>query len=209
MTLLQTAKAKSARAGHTTRAGIEARKRTIRAKAAKAGEAYEQDSISAIIAQWKRQRPNFDPQPMALFGALARAYLLTTPVIENLMARHGLARGMFDVLASLRRAGHPFRLAPSKLSKSLMLSGAGMTNRLDRLEHLGLIARLPEPTDRRSLQIELTPKGRKLVEKIAPELVRIMSEILSGFGKTNVEELTRLLMTLNLSLSERRLPRTR
>src|ERR1700690_2301563 len=82
-----------------------------------------QASVSTIIAQWQREKPTFDTGPMALFGALARAFLLTSPVIEKFMAKNGVARGMFDVLAALRRAGSPYRLPPSTLSKSLMLRG--------------------------------------------------------------------------------------
>lgn len=123
------------------------------AKKQKSNRVDEQASVPAIIAQWQREKPKFDTGPMALFGALARAVLLTSPVIEKFMLKHGVARGMFDVLAALRRTGSPYRLPPSKLSKSLMLSGAGMTNRLDRLETLRLIVRQPEPNDRRSVRI--------------------------------------------------------
>jgi hypothetical protein len=68
----------------------------------------EQESVLSIVAQWQREKPKFDTGPMALFGALARAYLLTSPVIESFILKHGIARGMFDVLTALRRAGPPF-----------------------------------------------------------------------------------------------------
>ena len=43
----------------------------------------------------------------------------------------GLSQGEFDVLAALRRAGAPFTLTPTGLARTLMLSPAPMTNRLD------------------------------------------------------------------------------
>ena len=161
-------------------------------------------SVSSIIAQWQREKPEFDTGPMALFGALARAFLLTSPAIEKLMAKYGVARGMFDVLAALRRAGSPYRLPPSKLSKSLMLSGAGMTNRLDRLETLRLIVRRPEPNDRRSVRIQLTAKGLQLVEKLIPQLVEVEQQIVADFGDANIKKLTQLLVALNQKLADRR-----
>ena len=164
-------------------------------------EADVQESVSAIIAQWQREKPKFDIGPMALFGALARAHLLTSPVIEKFMARHGIARGTFDVLAALRRAGSPYCLPPSQLSKSLMLSGAGMTNRLDRLETLRLIVRQPEPNDRRSVRIQLTAKGLQLVERLIPQLVEIEKQIIAGFGDANIKKLTQLLVALNQKLA--------
>ncbi len=163
-----------------------------------------QDSVTSIIAQWQREKPKFDTGPMALFGALARAHLLTSPVIEVFMAKHGIARGMFDVLAALRRAGSPYRLPPSQLSKSLMLSGAGMTNRLDRLESLRLIVRQPEPNDRRSVGIQLTSKGLQLVEKLIPQLVEIEKQIIADFGDANIKKLTQLLLALNQKLADKR-----
>jgi DNA-binding MarR family transcriptional regulator len=163
-----------------------------------------QESVSSIIAQWQREKPKFNTGPMALFGALARAYLLTSPVIEKFMLKQGVARGMFDVLATLRRASSPYRLPPSQLSKSLMLSGAGMTNRLDRLETLRLIVRQPEPNDRRSVRIQLTAKGLQLVEKIIPQLVAIEKQIIADFGDANIRKLTQLLVALNQKLVEKR-----
>src|ERR1039457_6091619 len=47
----------------------------------------EQEPVLAIIAQWQREKPEFDTGPMALFGALARAFLLTSPVIEKFIDR--------------------------------------------------------------------------------------------------------------------------
>jgi DNA-binding MarR family transcriptional regulator len=163
-----------------------------------------QASVSTIIAQWQREKPTLDTGPMALFGALARAFLLTSPVIEKFMAKNGVARGMFDVLAALRRTGSPYRLPPSTLSKSLMLSGAGMTNRLDRLEVMRLIVRQPDPNDRRSVRIQLTPKGLQLVERLIPQLVEIEKQIVADFGDANIKRLTQLLVTLNQTLTDKR-----
>jgi DNA-binding MarR family transcriptional regulator len=152
-----------------------------------------QESVSGIIAQWQRERPDLDPTPMGMFGALARVYFLTTPHIDRLLAAYGLGRGMFDVLATLRRAGPPYRLAPTQLSRYLMLSGAGMTNRLDRLEDLRLIIRAPDSNDRRSLHVELTTAGLRLIDKILPDFLETQRRILAGLPAKTVTTLTALL----------------
>lgn len=46
-----------------------------------------------------------------------------------------------------------------------MLSSAGVTSRLDRLERRGLVARLPDPDDRRGVIVELTDQGLQLVDE--------------------------------------------
>ena len=84
-----------------------------------------------------------------------------------------------------------------------MLSGAGMTNRLDRLETLKLIVRQPEPNDRRSVRIQLTAKGLQLVEKLIPQLVEIEKQIVSDFGDANIRKLTQLLVALNEKLADK------
>ena len=184
---------------------VQSVKRTLPRKAASeaAGAnppAAEQEPVQTIIAQWRRERPDLDFEPMTLFAALARAYLLTTTHIDRLVAAHGLARGMFDVLATLRRAGAPYRLTPKELSASLLLSGAGMTSRLDRLEVLELVARLPEPSDRRSLQIQLTTKGRDLVDDILPDLIKTQ-RLAFGIGIEQSRKLTKLLVSMNDQLA--------
>ena len=68
------------------------------------------------------------------------------------------------MLAALRRSGEPYRLTPTKLAEEALISTAGMTNRLDRLEQAGLVERLPDPDDRRGVLVELTGEGRELVD---------------------------------------------
>jgi DNA-binding MarR family transcriptional regulator len=155
-----------------------------------------QEPVAAIIAHWKRERPDLDFEPMLLFASLARAYFGITTHIDQLVADHGLTRGMFDVLATLRRAGPPYSLTPKQLSASLLLSGAGMTNRLDRLEALKLTVRRPEPSDRRSLQIKLTDKGLKLVDRMLPGVLE-RQRLAFRFGAQNGRQLTKLLTLMN------------
>ncbi len=156
--------------------------------------------VNQIVEQWQRERPDLDPAPMRLFGALAQAHLLTTPYINRVIARHGLVRGTFDVLSALRRAGPPFALTPKKLAESLMLSGAGMTSRLDRLEQLHLVARLPAPNDRRSITIQLTQKGVKLIDEVIPQIVAAQWQLVASLGDSETASLINLLRRLTETL---------
>jgi DNA-binding MarR family transcriptional regulator len=45
-----------------------------------------------------------------------------------------------------------------------MLSSAGVTSRIDRLERRGLVRRLPDPNDRRGVIVELTDEGLAVVD---------------------------------------------
>ena len=157
--------------------------------------------IERIVEQWRRERPDLDSAPMRLLGGLAQAAALATPYIERVLVGHGLTRGTFDVLSALRRAGRPFSLAPKQLSEFLLLSGAGMTNRLDRLEAAHLIARLPDPDDRRSLQIHLTQKGLKLTDEIVPHFIDRHAGLVRMLGAEKTERLVALLGELTEALA--------
>lgn len=118
------------------------------------------DDVDRIVAQWAQERPELQTEAMAVFGRIYRLARVVGDRQEKVYAEHGITRGEFDVLATLRRAGEPFQLSPKALSASLMLTTGGMTGRLDRLERAGLVARSPDPADRRGLVITLTRAGR-------------------------------------------------
>lgn len=77
-----------------------------------------------------------------------------------------------------------------------MLSSGAMTNRLDRLKDAGLIRRVPDPDDRRGVQVELAAKGRKLIDAALPGHIETETEVLSGLTKSERRELDALLRKL-------------
>ena len=125
-----------------------------------------EDPVARLVGQWARERPDLrdDLGAMATFGRMGRFNAFAGRAIEAVFEAHGLNTGEFDVLAALRREGEPFALTPSALARTLMLSPAGMTNRIDRLVASGLVERQPDEDDRRSLRVALTPAGRELVD---------------------------------------------
>jgi len=122
------------------------------------------DRLDEIAAQWARERPDLDVSALALLGRLFRVADLADDALGGPAAAHGLRPGWFDLLAALRRAGEPFELNPTELMRATMLSSGGMTKRLDRLAEAGLVARRPDPGDRRGTLVRLTPRGRDAID---------------------------------------------
>ncbi|WP_348627131.1 MarR family transcriptional regulator [Mesorhizobium sp. M4B.F.Ca.ET.049.02.1.2] len=91
--------------------------------------------------------------------------------LNPLLSESGLNVGEFDVLTPLRRSGEPYRLSPTQLYESAMISSGGMTNRLDRLECAGLVERRPDPKDRRGKQIALTTGGKRAIDDLIGPMV--------------------------------------
>ena len=139
----------------------------------------ERDAVDDMLEAWSAVRPDLDLAPMGTFGRLGRAFLHGSRAIEAVFEEHGLSTGEFDVLAALRRAGGDHTLSPGELSRTLMLSPGGMTNRLDRLEGAGLVERLADPNDRRSLQVALTAEGRRRVDEAVTDHVANEARLLS------------------------------
>ncbi len=106
------------------------------------------------------------------------------------------------VLGALRTAGPPHRLSPTQLLKGLMLSSAGMTGRLDRLEERGLVERHRDPGDRRAVLVELTEKGRELVDAAVAANTRAERGLLDGLGEREAKSLARLLQRLLARLED-------
>lgn len=124
----------------------------------KSDEAIE-DHVDRLRRQWERELPDLDTEPMAILGRAFRLGNLVRPTIEATFAEFGLDRGEFDVIATLRRSGPPFRLTPTDMYAALMISSGGLTHRLDRLEKAGLVRREKSRSDGRSVEVVLTEAG--------------------------------------------------
>jgi DNA-binding MarR family transcriptional regulator len=123
-----------------------------------------EDRIDEILAQWAREVPRADLRDMEVIGRIQRAAQILRTRLDEVHARSGLSGGLFDVLATLRRSGKPYRLSPTELYKWLMLTSGAMTNRLDRLESEGLVRRVADTGDRRGMLVELTAKGKTTID---------------------------------------------
>nr|MBA2476262.1 MarR family transcriptional regulator [Actinomycetota bacterium] len=143
-----------------------------------------------------------DRSPMGVVGRISRLAQLLQVELEPIFATHGVNGGEFDVLASLRRAGRPYRLIPTELSKALMVTSGGMTKRLAALEGRGLIRREPDPNDGRSTAVTLTREGQRLVEAILPQHVANEQRLLGELSNEERAQLAGLLEALAVSLGD-------
>jgi DNA-binding MarR family transcriptional regulator len=123
------------------------------------------DHVDRLRGQWARELPDIDTEPMGILGRASRLTNLFRPSLEATFANFGLDRGEFDVIATLRRSGPPYRLTPTQIYTSLMISSGGLTHRLDRLEKAGLIQREKSQEDGRSMLVALTEAGIARVEQ--------------------------------------------
>ncbi|WP_059012089.1 MarR family winged helix-turn-helix transcriptional regulator [Streptomyces specialis] len=156
----------------------------------------EDDEVDAVIAQWRHERPDLDLWPVEVLGRVTRFAALMHRSFDEVFARHGLRNGEFDVLASIRRSGPPYTVTPSVLSQQLMLSRAGMTSRLDRLEAAGLVRRRLDPADRRSFLVSLTEPGMATIDAAMSDHAANEARLLSGLSEQRQRQLNDAMYTL-------------
>lgn len=152
------------------------------------------DAVDAIVDQWREQRPDLpDLLPMALLGRMTRCSLLIQKQMAECFRRHDLQLGEFDVLASLRRAGEPYTLAPTALFSMLMVSSGTMTHRLQGLEKRGLVERIPDPEDARSMLVRLSAAGLERVDLVVADHLANEGSLLTGLDAAQRQSLNDLL----------------
>lgn len=161
------------------------------------------DHVHHVIEQWRREVPKLERSPFGVVGRISRLAQLLQAELEPIFAAHGLNGGEFDVLAALRRAGRPYRLTPTELTRALIVSSGGMTKRLNALERRGLIRRQPDPHDGRSTAVSLTPDGKRLVEATLAEHAANEDRLVSALSARDAAQLARLLETLAIALGDR------
>lgn len=154
------------------------------------------DPIDELVDEWESVHPDLAFEPMALFARCNRFVTLARRRLEATLAGHGLSVGEFDVLSALRRRDDPFVLRPSELADRVMVTRAGVTSRVDRLEEKGLVARHRDPSDRRSEPIALTDAGRRLVDDALAAYLAEQERVFASLSPTQRHQLGALLRRL-------------
>ena len=152
-----------------------------------------EDHVSIILAQWAAERPDLNASPMGIVGRISRLSLVVDKELEPVFEQFGLNSWSFDMLATLRRAGDPYRLSPTNLFRSMMVTSGTMTNRIDRLTEKGLVRRVPDPEDRRGIQVELTQQGRELIDRALISHVANEAQLLQPLSLEEQQTLATLL----------------
>ena len=111
--------------------------------------------------------------------------------VDHLLGRHGLSASRFTVLSSLFHAPAS-QLTPAELAAVAQLTRPAITAAVDGLETIGYVRRLPHPTDRRKILVELTDEGRSFATDRLPKHYRSMVGIAAHLTDRERASLARL-----------------
>jgi DNA-binding MarR family transcriptional regulator len=129
-----------------------------------------EDEVERLVAGWRRALPQLDVSPLEVLSRVTRLARHLDRQRTIVFARHELETWTFDVLSALRRTDGE-QLSPGQLLAQTLVTSGTMTNRIDRLEERGLVRRRPDPTDARSVRVQLTAAGRTRVDAALEDLV--------------------------------------
>ena len=148
--------------------------------------------VVKVDADFEEEFPDGDASSAEVFATLVRSGAALTLEIDRSMATtFDLPPIMANCLAVVEGVDQP--LTPTEISERTLVSSATMTGTLDQLEYRGWVRRLPNPADRRSVLIEITPEGRAAADQILPGIRKIEVAVLGGLSPTERATLLKLL----------------
>jgi DNA-binding MarR family transcriptional regulator len=122
-----------------------------------------------------------------LFFRLWRAsHTQTAAALETI----GLTPALFAVLNFLRARDGAIQ---QEIGAAMGIDPSTMVALIDQLEGAGLAKRRPHPKDRRAREVQLTPKGRRTLERARELAAKVEGDVLQGLSRTERRKLVSLL----------------
>ncbi|HKF77458.1 MAG TPA: MarR family transcriptional regulator [Candidatus Dormibacteraeota bacterium] len=134
-------------------------------------------------------------------AALGRAGRLMHQAMERWAERQGLSETRLGVLLMLRHLGGD-GVPLGTLAASLHVSPRNVTGLVDNLERDGLVTRVADPTDRRSVLARLTDSGRQRIDACWLEAVDRQQDLLEGFSGDELAQLRHLCLRIVKNMEE-------
>ena len=147
-----------------------------------------------------------DPRVQAAVRAyvkLNRATRAILAAVEPRPAAAGLTLTQLGVLEAILHLGP---LTQRSLGRKVLTSPGNMTDVVDKLAARGLVRRAPNPSDRRSVQVELTAQGQGLISAVFPAHAQDIARAFACLTPDELAVLDRLLRKLGLGANTLDLP---
>ncbi|NRA70631.1 MAG: MarR family transcriptional regulator [Gammaproteobacteria bacterium] len=160
----------------------------------------EFDTVDQLVTEWKQERPELDVDAMQVVGRIIKLGKVLEKRASSVLKESGIHYTDLDVLATIRRSGKPYQLAPKQIMDSVLLTSGAMTALLDRLTKLELIYRASDNKDARIKLAGLTPKGISVIDKAIKIRFDEANLSVSIFNETESLALSELLRKLLISI---------
>ena len=160
----------------------------------------KEDIVDELLQQWGREHPAAD---FSALGVVVRIQMLGKLLQQQTtaaLAHHDLKHWEYDVLSVLWRQGEPFEMAATDIARAALLTTGAMTTRIDGLESRGLISRRRSKKDRRSIQVKLTAKGKRVIDSAIDTRLKEANTALENINAKEKDQLADGLRNLLLTV---------
>jgi DNA-binding MarR family transcriptional regulator len=134
-----------------------------------------------------------DTTAIEALSALRMAGRSLSLLQERWAEQHQLSSGRLAVMFRLMRCGDT---ALGDLAEGVDSTPRNITGLVDHLERDGLVERVPDPEDRRSVRARLTDKGRATISGIWKQGMAHQYALAGGLSKDDLAQLRHLCLTL-------------
>jgi len=149
-----------------------------------------------VLSKFAQRYPQADISAISTFLYLLRVATDLSASLDECLSRHGLLQGRWWVLILLMREDTQTS-TPSALSDKAGVARATMTGLLDGLERDGLVMRIFDPNDRRSVSIKLTDAGQAKLDVVMPDYYSRLSACMAGLDESARTQLQQVLEIIN------------
>ena len=163
----------------------------------------ERDHVDELLDEFVSELPEVDLEVEGIADRIGGLNRRIRRMLDETLAEFGLTLSEWKILKLLRQAGPPYRRSAGQLADGVELTSGAMTARLDRLEKAGLVRRVPDPADRRGVQVELTPAGRRAWEDSFSAQAAKEAFIAAALNESEKRQLNALLRRLMLEFERR------
>lgn len=152
-----------------------------------------------VLEKFAARYPDADISAISTFLLLLRVATDLSVALDTCLSKHGLLQGRWWVLILLMRE-ESLTSTPSSLAEKAGVSRATMTGLIDGLEQVGLVKRIFDKEDRRSVQIQLTLAGQTKLDEVMPDYYRRLRQCMSGLDEKNRALLQQMLGLVNVGI---------
>jgi DNA-binding MarR family transcriptional regulator len=161
------------------------------------GDDAARDFVDDLLASWAQSRPDLDVGPVAVATRIGRVRDHLEGETAAVLGIFGLTAPSFVMLVTLARLrGTSAAVTEAELAAALGLTPGGAGVRIDRLAGDGIVMRRPDGA------VDLTERGRELVEEVVPAHLDNQARLLSALSAQEQDTLAGLLRKLLLSLEQ-------
>lgn len=123
---------------------------------------------------------------MAVYISMSRVINTLRRENNKLILKHDLTLGQFAVMEALYSKG---RLSTGEVMEKILTTSGNIPVIVKNLEKDGFITRKQDEFDKRRFILDLTDKGKDLMDEIVPENLKFMDELISLWDDDEKEEL--------------------